>query len=68
MSGSGAAAVFGPGIAHVSMMCGDDTADLVQLPGRESAIRGQCRRFEPEFAGVAKRFPYIHPSGAGWYW
>jgi hypothetical protein len=18
--------------------------------------------------GVAERFPYIHPSGAGWYW
>jgi hypothetical protein len=44
MSGSGAAAVFGPGISHVSMMCGDNTADLVQLPGRESAMAGSSAR------------------------
>jgi hypothetical protein len=35
------------------MMCGNDGADLVQLPGRKSAIRGECQRIEPGLAADA---------------
>jgi hypothetical protein len=61
MSGSGTAAVFGPGIAHDSMMCGNDATDLGSTRGRESAIRGQCQRFEPEFArGAVALYMKVH--------
>jgi hypothetical protein len=47
------------------MMCGNDTADLVQLPGRESAIRGQCQRFEPESArGAVALYMNVHRLAA----